>query len=166
MGGNVLAIKLGERQELANGIVSTGYKCMLAVQTVLKEVQFTTFYGQSLFQMTYSPWGQGQVDVGALSNAQLFTQFLREFYNRRTFWGQLVEPPYDPSYYLSRSYTLIPPQLQPPVAEGAMTLVDSGYLATKGWFLKFQGNFGLAIPVFRDWRAVVDATPDYRARIG
>ena len=165
MAGKVLAIKLGDWQEMSNGVVNTGYRVILSVSFVRMEVQTTTFFGQNLFQMTYSPWGAGMVDIGSLSSTTIFMNFLEPYRGKCRGWAQFVDPPYNAAYFLGRSYNLVPPAPEPPESAGNMILDSVGYDALKGWWVKFKGNFRIAIPIFQDFPSVEDLTPDYRIRI-
>jgi hypothetical protein len=165
MAGKVLALKLGEWEELANGVVNTGYRVMLSVQFIQMDVQTTTFYGYNLFQMTYSPWGVGQVDVGSLNSISLFMNFLGSYKGKRSEWAQFVDPPYNAAYYLGRSYNLVPPPPEPPESKGPMVLENASYDACKGWWIRFKGNFRIAIPIFQDFPNVKDLTPDFSIKI-
>jgi hypothetical protein len=165
MAGKVLAIKLGPWHEFGDGIVSTGYRVILSVSQVRIDVQTTTFFGQNLFQMTYSPWGVGMVDVGSLNSTSLFMNFLAPYKNRCLEWAQFVNPPYNAAFYLGRSYTLIPPPPEPPESTGNMVLDEASYDAAKGWWVRFKGNFNIAIPIFHDFPNILDCTPNFSIKI-
>jgi hypothetical protein len=129
------------------------------------EVQTTTFFGQNLFQMTYSPWGAGMVDVGSLSSTSLFMNFLAPYKDKCLEWAQFVDPPYNASYFLGRTYNLIPPPPEPPESTGNMVLDSASYDALKGWWVKFKGNFRIAIPIFQNFPSIENLTPDYGIKI-
>ena len=165
MPGNVLALQVGPWQDLGEGVVSTGYRSILSVQEIIMEVQETTFYGQNLFMANYSPWGAGQVDIGSLTAYTLFSNFLSPYVGRDTTWAQFLDPPYNPSFYIGRTYLLIPPPPEPPLSHGAMVLLGAAYSPLKGWWCRFRGNFRLSIPVFQGFRGVTDMTPNYGIRV-
>ena len=165
MPGNVLALQVGPWQDLGEGVVSTGYRSILSVQEIIMEVQETTFYGQNLFMANYSPWGAGQVDIGSLTAYTLFSNFLSPYVGRDTTWAQFLDPPYNPSFYIGRTYVLIPPPPEPPLSYGAMVLLGAAYSPLKGWWCRFRGNFRLSIPVFQGFRGVTDMTPNYGIRV-
>ncbi len=165
MAGKVLAIKLGEWQELANGIINTGYRVMLSVQFIVMTVQDTVFFGQNLFQMTYSPWGAGMVDIGSLNCITLFSNFLAPYKGKCMEWAQFVDPPYNAAYYLARPYNLVPPPPEFPESKGDMVFEEAGYNALKGWWIRFKGNFRIAVPIFQDFPSIQNLTPDYRIKI-
>jgi len=52
------------------------------------------------------------------------------------------------------------------VATGQMTLLGSGYDPLMGYWLKFDGNYDLTCPVFKDFNGVRRTTPNYQIRIG
>jgi hypothetical protein len=163
--GQVLALQIGPWHDFDNGVVSTGYRVILTVRRIIMEVQHTVFFGLNLFQPTYSPWSTGQVDIGSLSVPVLFSNFLKEFYGKRSRWAQFVDPPYNPSFYLTRTYVLVPPPPEPPSSEGEMELLHSGYDPLQGYFCKFKGNFRLCIPIFQDFQGVTNLTPDYSIKV-
>jgi hypothetical protein len=165
MPGNVLALQVGPWQDLGDGVVSTGYRSILSVQEVIMDVQETTFFGQNLFMATYSPWGVGQVDVGSLTVYTVFSNFLRPYLCRETTWAQFADPPYNPSFYINRTYVLTPPAPEPPMSHGVMVLIGAAYDPLKGWWCRFRGNFRLAIPVFQNFPWVTDLTPDYGIKV-
>lgn len=165
MPGNVLAIREGPWQDLGDGVVNTGYRCILCVQEIIMEVQETTFYGQNLFMANYSPWGAGQVDIGSLTAYSLFSNFLGQYVGKERDWAQFLDPPYNPSVYINRTYVMTPPEAQPPMSHGCMVLLGAAYSPLKGWWCRFRGNFRLAIPVFQGFQGVTDLTPDYGIKI-
>jgi hypothetical protein len=158
-------LQVGPWQDLGEGVVSTGYRSILSVQEIIMEVQETTFYGQNLFMANYSPWGAGQVDIGSLTAYTLFSNFLSPYVGRDTTWAQFLDPPYNPSFYIGRTYVLIPPPPEPPLSHGAMVLLGAAYSPLKGWWCRFRGNFRLSIPVFQGFRGVTDMTPNYGIRV-
>ena len=165
MAGKVLALKLGPWQEFAGGIISTGYRVLLSVNQIVIDVQTTTFFGYNLFQMTYSPWGAGMVDVGSLNPTSLFMNFLAPYKGRLLTWAQFVDPPYNAAFYLGRTFNTIPPPPEQPESTGDMVLDEASYDTSKGWWIRFRGNFNIAIPIFHNFPNILDCTPDYRIKI-
>ena len=165
MPGAILAVQLGEWQELSDGVVDTGYRVILSTQRIQMNVQTTTFWGQQILMATGSPWGVGTVDTGSISVITQFTNFLGQFTDKRRGWGQFVNVPYNPSYYLARTYVIAVPEAEPPESAGPMILLASGYDPLKGWWVTFKGNFRLHIPIFQDFCPVENQTPDYSIKI-
>jgi len=120
--GRILAVRLGERQELGNGAIDTGYRIILAVNVIQADVQTTTFYGDQLFQMTGSPWGAGTVDVGSLDSIALYRKFLSRFLMHPVMWAEFESVPPNPSLASSGIY-LVPAQPTPfPTVEARSSL--------------------------------------------
>ena len=163
--GWILAVQLGPWQELASGGIETGYQCILSVNTIVMDVQTTTFYGDALYQMTYSPWGQGQVDIGSLDNVNLWRRFLGQFKNKERTWAHLDNVPVNPSLYLYGNSVVNLPQPNPPVSEGPMKLLATDYSPLKGWWITFKGNFRLHIPVFQEFPNVKGGPADYQIKV-
>jgi hypothetical protein len=157
---NILAVQLGEEQTWANGAVDTGQRAVLSVTGISADVQTTTFYGNSLYLIWYN--------VGQLDCFQAFTFFCKQFYNRPMMWWQLAAPPPNPLLQSSQIYLIAQPPPPDPIAGGTMTLIDSGYDPMKNYYLTFQGNFDLSIPLFkREGCGMVKRnTPNYQIRIG
>jgi hypothetical protein len=157
---NILAIQIGEEQTWANGAVDTGQRAVLAVTSISADVQTTTFYGNSLYMIHY--------DVGQLSCFEAFSFFCKQFYNLSLPWYQLPAPPPNPLLASSQIYLIAQPPPPPPIANGMMTLIDSGYDPLLNYYLTFQGNFDLSIPLFkREGHCMVRRkTPNYQIRIG
>lgn len=163
--GNILALSLGQRQELGNGAVNTGYRIILAVTLVQMDIQTTTLYGNTLFQMNASNWGLGNVDTGSLDSITLFNKFLAEFVGKRRLWAELNSVPPNPLMAISRLF--VQPALPPedPVVEKVLTLLASGYFPLKGWWLQFKGNFRLDFGLFQQFENFIGGPADYRIKI-
>jgi hypothetical protein len=143
---NILAIQIGEPQTLGFGAVDTGLRSVLSVRDIVGKVQSTVFFGDTLHLL----WNF----AGQLDPQQAFVQFLKEFYNKPVTWAQLSAPPPNPLMQTRRIYLQPMPDAEPPVAQGAMTLLDAGYDPLRGYWCEFKGNFWLHIPVFRDFKDV------------
>ncbi len=155
---NILAVQTGEPQMVGSAI-DTGQRAILSVTSVVADVQTTTFYGNSLYLIWYN--------VGQLDCFQAFTFFCQQFYNKPMMWWQLAVPPPNPLLAASQIYLVPTPPPPDPIANGVMTLVDSGYDPMKNYYLTFLGNFDLEIPLFKgNAFPVTRNTPNYQIRIG
>lgn len=155
---NILAVQVGPQQQMGNGVVDTGQRSILAVTFIEAYTQATKFYGNSLYLIWY--------DVGQLDSIQAFTFFCKQFYNKSFLWWQLAVPPPNPLMASSQIYLTPRPQPIPPIGSGMMTLLDSGYDPLRGYWLLFEGNYDLSIPVFKGYTGVNRNTPDYQIKRG
>lgn len=155
---NILAVQMGERQQMGNGVVDTGQRSIMAVTFIDANTQSTVFYGNSLYLIWYN--------VGQLDCIQAFTFFCKQFYNKSYLWWQLAQPPPNPLLASSQIYLTPQPQPIPPIACGTMTLLDSGFNPLKGYWLRFAGNYDLSIPLFKGFGGVNRNTPDYQIKKG
>ncbi len=157
---NILAIQLSEPQSMGNGVMDSGQRAVLSVTSGVADVQTTTFYGNSLYLIWYN--------VGQLDCFQAFTFFCKQFYGKSYPWFQLAVPPPNPFLASSQIYLIAQPPPPPPIASGMMTLIDSGYDPLKNYYLTFEGNFELSIPLFKHKgrHMVKNNTPNYQIRIG
>jgi hypothetical protein len=157
---NILAVQIGEEQDMGNGVMDTGQRAVLSVTSVVADVQTTTFWGDSLYMIHYS--------VGQLDSEQALTFFCSQFYNRSMLWWQLAAPPSNPLLASSQIYLIARVPDPDPIASGMMTLIDSGYYPLKGFYLTFLGNFDLTIPLFKtgNFGGITRNTPNYQIREG
>jgi hypothetical protein len=155
---NILAVQIGEEQDMGNGVIDTGQRAILSVTFVESFPQYTTFYGNSLYLIWYN--------VGQLDCIQAFSFFCQQFYNQPKTWWQLSVPPPNPLMASSQIYLIPQPPPPPPIGSGVMTLLDSGYDPLRGYYLTFQGNFDLAIPLFKGYAGVHRNVPNYQIRVG
>ena len=162
---SILAVRLGPWQELANGAIDTGTRCVLSVRIVHMEIQSTTFLGDTLFQMTASPWGQGVVDIGSLDSVTLFRNFLNQFKNKVRGWAQLDAAPPNPSLWTYGGSVINLPLPDPPVSEAPLMMIDCGYDTLKGWWIQFKGNFRINIHIFQDFPLINGGPPDYQIKV-
>ena len=162
--GQVLAIKIGEWQEMEGGVVITGFRVFLKVNRIYACLQAVILYGDNLFQMTYSPWGAGMVDVGSLSPQAHFDNFLKPFIGKSREYGEFINAPYNPAFYLNRTSVITPPEAEPPTETTHLTLIGNGYDPLKGWWVKFKGNIG-SFPLFDGVVPVEGGPPNYSIRI-
>jgi|ERR1700739_1698 len=153
---NILAVQVGEEQDMGGGIIDTGQRAVLAVTFVNADTQTTTFFGNSLYLIHY--------DVGQLTTQDAFAFFCKQFYNRSMLWWQLAAPPPNPLLSTAHIYLVPQPLPPPPIGSGMMTLLCAGYNPLKGYWLKFQGNFDIDIPLFRGYTGVNRNTPNYQIR--
>ena len=153
--GNVLAVRVGQETYMGEGVVDMGLFALLSVNTVMADVQTTTFYGQSLYLIWYN--------VGQLDAIQGFTYITKQYYNKSKEWYQLVVPPLNPLLLTSRIYLVPQPPPPDPISHGMMTLILSGYDPLIGYWLQFQGNFDLNIPIFKGFN-VTHRTPNYQIK--
>ena len=163
--GNILAIQLGPWQELGNGAIDTGYRIVLAVRNIQMDVQTTTLYGDTLFQMTASAWGIGQVDTGSLDSITLFNKFLAEFVGKPKTWAELNSVPPNPLVVTSKIFIQPIPPPDPPAATSVLRLLGSGYYPLKGWWLQFKGNFRLEFGLFQAYTNITGGPADYRIKV-
>jgi hypothetical protein len=127
----------------------SGYRCILAVNSILAKVQTTVFFGSDLY------------GIGIMSNfpeEQIFPRFVNSFRGRPWKWAQLNAIP-NPAVV----YPMQLPAPQPPVSTGILTVLNSGWDAMFGYWIEFKGNYFLHIPIFKDWaNVVVRDGPDYK----
>src|SRR5271157_1263286 len=162
--GTILAIKLGPHYDLGQGVAVTGWRVILSVTNIHADVQTTTFYGNSLYQPTGSPWGPGAADIGSLSEVTNFSNFLKPYVGKPRLWAELNQVPYNPSFYIDRTYVLTPPELDPPTSVAPLVLLSSGQDQLRGFYTTFQGNIA-TIPLFRGVVKVTGGPADYRIKI-
>lgn len=157
---HVLAIRLGPTVPMGiMGGVDTGFLAVLSVRTIRAELTTFRMYGDSLYSI-------GAADTGSIDKITRWGLFLKQFKDKPCSWGQLSAVPPNPLLATSRIFygPVAPPE--PAIAEGLMTLTDSGYEPTKGWWIEFAGNFDLTSPLFRDFPSIIRNIPDYRIKIG
>lgn len=153
---NILAVRIGEQQDWAQGTVDTGLRAVLAVSFIVADTQCYTFYGPSLYMIHY--------DVGQLNSQDAFSFFCKQFYNKSYEWQQLAAPPPNPLLQSSQIYLVAMPPPPDAIAIGNMTLLDSGYNPLKGFWLKFSGNYDLTCPLFQGFAGVTRNIPNYQIR--
>jgi len=150
--GKILAVQVAAPQINTlptGGQEQSGYRCILAVTSILARVQTTVLFGSDLY------------GIGRMSNfseEQIFPMFVNSYRHKPTTWVQLAVIP-NPVV----PYTQYLPPVQPPVATGTCTVLNSGWDATYGYWIEFKGNYFLYFPLFKDWaNLVVRDGPDYR----
>jgi hypothetical protein len=137
---NVLCVKVGEDQEWGNGVEDTGCRAVLGVSKIVGKVQSTIFYGNTLNLL----W----METAVMNPVLAFQFFCNQFIGKSKQWSQWAAPPPNP-IALSRQIYLIPtPEPEPPVSKGRMTVMASGYDPLRGYWVEFEGNFWLHIPIF------------------
>jgi len=131
------------------GTEQTGYRCILAVSSILAKVQTTVLFGRDLY------------GIGLMSNfpeEQIFPRFVNSFKDRPWKWAQLNAIPNPAVPYPQQ----LPPA-QPPVATGVITVLNSGWDAMFGYWIEFKGNYWLHFPLFKDWASlVIRDGPNYK----
>ena len=155
---NILAVLIGEPNQMGNGAFDTGQRALLSVTGGYTSVSSYTFTGNSLYLLYY--------DVGQFDPQDAFVYFCRQFYNKPFTWFQLSAPPPNPLFQASNIY-LVPMAPPPePVGSGTMVLIDSGYDPLKGFYLTFEGSYDLTCPIFRNYAGMNRDNPNYQIRIG
>ena len=149
---------------MTGGIINTGLRVILAVDSIHSETQATVFYGKNLFQQTGSPWGVGSVDIGSISEEGLFRMFLKPFINKSREWAELEEVPYNPLYYSGRQYFMTPPEIHDPIASQQLMLLNLGNDTKRGYWLRFKGN-KTVISLFKGITNMTGGPADYGIKI-
>ena len=157
---NILAIQLSAAEPGQilpwDGVAyADGQRAIMTVNQVLAKVQTTLFFGDSLYMIWYS--------IGTMKPQDGFSFFLKEFYNRPMPYAQLSQLPYASTPALYRKMVQTPPPA-PPVATGNLTLLNSGFDPSKGYWVEFAGNYFLTMPLFQNTEGiqVVRDGPNYR----
>jgi hypothetical protein len=153
---NILAIQIGEEQDMGNGIIDTGQRAVLSVNFIDSHTQHWDAYGDSLYMIWYN--------VGQLDCTQAFSFFCKQYYNRPMTWWQLAAPPINPLMASSQVSMIPHAPPPPPIASGVMTLANSGYNPLRGYYLTFKGNFDLTCPLFKGFTGINRLVPNYQIR--
>src|SRR5208282_2745752 len=151
--GKILAVQMQTPEiiQSATGVATeqTGYRCILAVSSILAKVQTTVLFGVDLY------------GIGLMSNfpeEQIFPRFVNSFKDRPWKWAQLAAIP-NPVV----SYPMQLPPPQSPVATGTITVLAAGWDAMYGYWIEFKGNYFLHFPIFKDWASIVIRDgPDFK----
>jgi hypothetical protein len=148
----ILAVQLSTPElnvQPTGGVEQIGYRCILAVGSILAKVQTTVLFGSDLF------------GIGRMSNFSeetIFPRFVNSFKDKPWKWAQLNAIPNPPIPY--PQYLAAP---QPPVATGICTVLNAGWDAMYGYWVEFKGNYFLHFPLFKDWaNIVIRDGPDYK----
>jgi hypothetical protein len=155
---NVLVIKLGQSDPTSvmpfNGVPwEDGLRSVLSVRRIVAKVQTTVLFGDSLYML----WN----NASQMTAQDSFNFFLKGYFNRPETWAQLSHPPIAAVPALYRMPIQVPPPT-PPIAQGSITALSSGFDPLYGFWIEFLGNYFLTFPLFKDFPGVIRDGPDYR----
>ena len=133
----------------------SGLRAMLSVRTIWAKVQTTVLFGDSLYMIWYN--------IGQLSPQDGFRAFMKPWFNAPITAVQLDRPPFasTPAVYLrANSVPVAPPPT--PIAQGIVTVLDSGFDPFRGYWIEFKGNYFLQFPLFKNWPNIIREGPTFK----